>query len=148
RRGRARRRARRRSRGLHQRRGCGPSGALPRSARPRPRPRGRWWRRWGRWERTSGAPRGFQRTALRLSRPLSVQKLTGSAGAAGPCNTSSINERRAMTAETGLAARKAAATAFLRMAAEGRVREAYERYIAPTFRHHNVYFKGDRESLL
>lgn len=52
-----------------------------------------------------------------------------------------------MASET-VAARKAAATEFLRMAAIGRVREAYERYISPGFRHHNVYFPGDRESLL
>jgi len=37
---------------------------------------------------------------------------------------------------------------FLRMTAAGKVREAYDQYVASDFRHHNQYFKGDRESLL
>lgn len=37
---------------------------------------------------------------------------------------------------------------FLRLAASGQVKEAYDKYIAPDFRHHNPYYKGDRESLL
>lgn len=41
-----------------------------------------------------------------------------------------------------------AAKSFLTMAGTGQVQEAYDRYIAPTFIHHNQYFKGDRESLL
>jgi predicted SnoaL-like aldol condensation-catalyzing enzyme len=41
-----------------------------------------------------------------------------------------------------------AATSFLKMAGLGRVQEAYDRYVAPTFIHHNQYFKGDRQSLL
>src|SRR4030042_1978411 len=40
------------------------------------------------------------------------------------------------------------ATTFLHMASSGRVREAYEQFIHPGFRHHNAYFKGDGESLL
>ena len=40
------------------------------------------------------------------------------------------------------------ATAFLRMCARGDVREAYERYVAADFVHHNAWFPGDRESLL
>ena len=36
---------------------------------------------------------------------------------------------------------------FLRLAATGRVSEAYDKYISPDFRHHNAYFPGDRESL-
>ena len=40
------------------------------------------------------------------------------------------------------------ATEFLRMCARGDVREAYERYVAPGFVHHNPWFAGDRESLL
>src|SRR5262245_35968605 len=43
--------------------------------------------------------------------------------------------------------RKEAATTFLKMASAGEVGEAYEKYIAPNFIHHNQYFKGDRESL-
>src|SRR6516162_4045883 len=37
---------------------------------------------------------------------------------------------------------------FLRLASSGKVREAYEQYIHPDFRHHNPYFPGDRASLL
>jgi predicted SnoaL-like aldol condensation-catalyzing enzyme len=43
--------------------------------------------------------------------------------------------------------RKEIASAFLNLASAGRVREAYERFIHPGFRHHNAYFKGDWESL-
>lgn len=43
---------------------------------------------------------------------------------------------------------KEAAVTFLKMAAMGDVRSAYEKFIAPRFIHHNQYFKGDRESLL
>jgi len=44
--------------------------------------------------------------------------------------------------------KKDAAVSFLRLAASGKVREAYEKYVHPDFRHHNPYFRGDRESLL
>jgi len=43
---------------------------------------------------------------------------------------------------------KQAAETFLKLAASGRVDEAYERYVAPSFVHHNMYFEGDRQSLL
>ena len=43
---------------------------------------------------------------------------------------------------------KEAATSFLRMAGTGKVQEAYDQYVAPSFIHHNQYFKGDRQSLL
>ncbi|MFH0989387.1 MAG: nuclear transport factor 2 family protein [bacterium] len=43
---------------------------------------------------------------------------------------------------------KERATSFLQLASSGEVRNAYENYIHPEFRHHNAYFKGDRESLL
>jgi predicted SnoaL-like aldol condensation-catalyzing enzyme len=43
--------------------------------------------------------------------------------------------------------RKDVAKAFLRLAATGKVREAYERFVGPGFRHHNPYFRGDAESL-
>jgi predicted SnoaL-like aldol condensation-catalyzing enzyme len=43
---------------------------------------------------------------------------------------------------------KEAATSFLQMAGMGRVQEAYDQYVAPTFIHHNQHFKGDRQSLL
>lgn len=37
---------------------------------------------------------------------------------------------------------------FLQMVAEGKVREAYKKYIGPNFRHHNPYFRGDADSLM
>jgi predicted SnoaL-like aldol condensation-catalyzing enzyme len=46
------------------------------------------------------------------------------------------------------ASRKEVAAAFLRLAASGKVREAYAAHVAPGFRHHNPYFRGDRQSLL
>ena len=45
-------------------------------------------------------------------------------------------------------ANKEIATSFLQMVASGQIREAYEKYVSPDFRHHNAYFKGDRESLM
>ena len=44
--------------------------------------------------------------------------------------------------------KKAIAVAFLELASSGKVREAYRRYVHPDFRHHNPYFRGDRESLM
>ena len=43
---------------------------------------------------------------------------------------------------------KEAAMSFLKMAGMGQAEEAYVRYVAPSFTHHNQYFKGDRQSLL
>ena len=43
---------------------------------------------------------------------------------------------------------KEMASAFLKMAGMGQVDEAYVRFIAPEFIHHNQYFAGDRASLL
>ena len=43
---------------------------------------------------------------------------------------------------------KEAAMSFLKMAGLGKVQEAYDQYVAPSFIHHNAYFKGDRQSLL
>jgi len=43
---------------------------------------------------------------------------------------------------------KEAAKSFLEMAGTGKVQEAYDRYVAPSFIHHNQSFKGDRQSLL
>lgn len=43
---------------------------------------------------------------------------------------------------------KEAAKSFLKMAGMGKVQEAYDQYVAPSFIHHNQYFKGDRQSLL
>jgi predicted SnoaL-like aldol condensation-catalyzing enzyme len=44
--------------------------------------------------------------------------------------------------------KKDIAESFLKLASSGKVREAYDKYVSPNFRHHNAYFKGDRESLL
>ena len=44
--------------------------------------------------------------------------------------------------------RKEIAISFLRHAASGNVGEAYGQHIAPDFRHHNPYFKGDAKSLM
>jgi predicted SnoaL-like aldol condensation-catalyzing enzyme len=43
---------------------------------------------------------------------------------------------------------KEMAISFLRLASSGNVREAYETYVHPDFRHHNPYFLGDRAALL
>jgi predicted SnoaL-like aldol condensation-catalyzing enzyme len=42
---------------------------------------------------------------------------------------------------------KESAVSFLKLAAAGKVEEAYERFIDPGFRHHNPYFEGSAESL-
>lgn len=44
--------------------------------------------------------------------------------------------------------RKDLAVSFLQLASSGQARQAYRKYVHPQFRHHNPYFKGDRESLL
>ena len=44
--------------------------------------------------------------------------------------------------------KKERATKFLEMASSGDVREAYDRYIHGSFRHHNAYFQGDRQTLM
>jgi predicted SnoaL-like aldol condensation-catalyzing enzyme len=36
---------------------------------------------------------------------------------------------------------------FLRLASSGQVDAAYERHVAPGFRHHNAFFRGDADSL-
>ncbi len=46
------------------------------------------------------------------------------------------------------ASRKEVALSFLRLAASGKVREAYQKHVAPNFKHHNPYFRGDAESLM
>jgi predicted SnoaL-like aldol condensation-catalyzing enzyme len=44
--------------------------------------------------------------------------------------------------------RKQMVSAFLKMAAMGDVRAAFDKYTAPHFIHHNTYFAGDRQSLM
>ena len=43
--------------------------------------------------------------------------------------------------------RKDIATSFLRLSSSGNVREAYDRFVSPSFRHHNPYFRGDAKTL-
>jgi len=42
---------------------------------------------------------------------------------------------------------KEAAIHFLQLTATGKVNEAFYLYVSPEFRHHNMHFKGDAESL-
>jgi|KBSSwiStaDraftv2_1062776.scaffolds.fasta_scaffold25421_4 predicted SnoaL-like aldol condensation-catalyzing enzyme len=44
--------------------------------------------------------------------------------------------------------RKESALSFLQLSASGKPREGFARYAAPGFRHHNVYFPSDAESLI
>jgi hypothetical protein len=46
-----------------------------------------------------------------------------------------------------MATRKDAAVSFLRHAASGRVREAYDKHVSGDFRYHNPSFRGDAESV-
>jgi len=39
------------------------------------------------------------------------------------------------------------AVSFLKLAASGKLDEAYDNFISPTFHHHNPYFAGDAASL-
>jgi predicted SnoaL-like aldol condensation-catalyzing enzyme len=43
--------------------------------------------------------------------------------------------------------KKEIAEAFLKSVGYGKVKEAFSRFVAPGFIHHNQYFKGDRLSL-
>ncbi|KMZ42042.1 MULTISPECIES: nuclear transport factor 2 family protein [Bacillales] len=43
---------------------------------------------------------------------------------------------------------KEKAVSFLQLVASGNVREAYQRYASPNFRHHNPFFRGDAHSLM
>lgn len=47
-----------------------------------------------------------------------------------------------------VSAHVASATSFLKLVAERKVQEAYDKFISPEFIHHNQYFKGDRQSLM
>ena len=42
---------------------------------------------------------------------------------------------------------KESAVEFLKLCTSNRIREAYERFAAPDFRHHNPWFRGDAASL-
>ena len=43
---------------------------------------------------------------------------------------------------------KQIATDFLMLASKGKARDGFSRYVDNNFKHHNIYFKGDRESLM
>lgn len=43
---------------------------------------------------------------------------------------------------------KEKAVSFLQLVASGEVREAYSRYVGPGFCHHNLFFRGDADSLM
>ena len=43
--------------------------------------------------------------------------------------------------------RKEASRFFLNLVSSGNVREAYEKYVAPDFRHHNPYFPANAQAL-
>lgn len=38
--------------------------------------------------------------------------------------------------------------AWLNLVVSGEIRKAYDKYVHPDFRHHNQYFKGDKETLI
>ena len=44
--------------------------------------------------------------------------------------------------------KKEIAQQFLRLASKGESRKAFELYVSNNFKHHNVWFKGDRHSLM
>ena len=46
-----------------------------------------------------------------------------------------------------MSSKKEAAISFLKLAGTGDVRDAFDKYVASNFRHHNPYFKGDAVSL-
>ena len=43
---------------------------------------------------------------------------------------------------------KQMATDFLMLASKGKAREAFSKYVDKNFKHNNIYFKGDGESLM
>jgi predicted SnoaL-like aldol condensation-catalyzing enzyme len=47
-----------------------------------------------------------------------------------------------------MSTKKDSAVSFLTLVASGRVREAYENYVANGFRHHNPFFAGDAQALM
>lgn len=57
-------------------------------------------------------------------------------------------EKAADEATASVESRKRVAVEFLKAAASGRARQAGAEYCDRAFRHHNVYFPGDADSLL
>lgn len=50
--------------------------------------------------------------------------------------------------KAGNQSHKETAVSFMRLVRSGKVREAYDRHVSANFRHHNPFFRGDRESLM
>jgi predicted SnoaL-like aldol condensation-catalyzing enzyme len=48
----------------------------------------------------------------------------------------------------GTDSNKDAAVSFLKLAASGKVREAYSKFVGAGFRHHNPFFEGSAEALM
>jgi len=44
--------------------------------------------------------------------------------------------------------KKDIATDFLKLAAKGEAKRAFQRYVGSDFKHHNAYFKGDARTLM
>jgi predicted SnoaL-like aldol condensation-catalyzing enzyme len=42
---------------------------------------------------------------------------------------------------------KQSAVSFLQMVTDGKISEAYEKYVSPDMKHHNIWFAGDAASL-
>lgn len=47
-----------------------------------------------------------------------------------------------------MATKKESAKIFLKLTAAGKSREAFKLYVGKDFKHHNVYFKGDANTLM
>lgn len=47
-----------------------------------------------------------------------------------------------------MATKKEIAQDFLKLASSGEPRKAFELYVADDFKHHNAYYKGDRQTLM
>jgi uncharacterized protein YndB with AHSA1/START domain/predicted SnoaL-like aldol condensation-catalyzing enzyme len=58
-----------------------------------------------------------------------------------------VPDRFAEGVPLGPASLRDAAVGFLTLVASGKVGEAYDRFIGPSFRHHNPFFRGDATSL-
>lgn len=62
--------------------------------------------------------------------------------------TEQMEKAASEDAASTTASRKRVAVEFLQAAAAGRARQAGAQHCHPAFRHHNVYFPGDADSLL
>jgi predicted SnoaL-like aldol condensation-catalyzing enzyme len=60
----------------------------------------------------------------------------------------SVDEKLHKKRRSNSMSNKEKAISFLKMAGAGDVKAAYDKYIDPSFIHHNQYFKGDRQTLM